>query len=201
MSDFYIASFSLEEDSLCHYGRPGMKWGQHIFGKENKSNKRLRKETKKSLKRLRALEENVRNKNAIRQPAKDNVRRAEAALEENIKLYGKKKLFESKASKERRMQAIRTAEYNVERNRELADKAERLFEVASEAYKKEAKNVERLVNESIKAVGKENVRDIKYQKEAEDLVFKFINTGVRLPSANKQAKIILEAEKEYRDNN
>lgn len=201
MSDFYIASFSLEEDSLCHYGRPGMKWGQHIFGKENKSNKRLRKETKKSLKRLRALEENVRNKNAIRQPAKDNVRRAEAALEENIKLYGKKKLFESKASKERRMQAIRTAEYNVERNRELADKAERLFEVASEAYKKEAKNVERLVNESIKAVGKENVRDIKYQKEAEDLVFKFINTGVSLPSANKQAKIILEAEKEYRDNN
>lgn len=201
MRDFYIASFSLEEDSLSHYGRPGMKWGQHIFGKENKSNKRLRKETKKSLKRLRALEENVRNKNAIRQPAKDNVRRAEAALEENIKKYGKGKLFESKASKERRMQAIRTAEYNVERNRELADKAERLFEVASEAYKKEAKNVERLVNESIKAVGKENVRDIKYQKEAEDLVFKFINTGVRLPSANKQAKIILEAEKEYRDNN
>lgn len=201
MSDFYIASFSLEEDSLCHYGRPGMKWGQHIFGKENKSNKRLRKETKKSLKRLRVLEENVRNKNAIRQPAKDNVRRAEAALEENIKLYGKKKLFESKASKERRMQALRTAEYNVERNRELADKAERLFEVASEAYNKEAKNVERLVNESIKAVGKENVRDIKYQKEAEDLVFKFINTGVKLPSANKQAKIILEAEREYRDNN
>lgn len=201
MSDFYIASFSLDDDSLCHYGRPGMKWGQHIFGKENKSNKRLRKETKKSLKRLRALEENVRIKNAIRQPAKDSVRRAEAALEENIKKYGKGKLFESKASKERRMQAIRTAEYNVERNRELADKAERLFEVASEAYKKEAKNVERLVNESIKAVGKENVRDIKYQKEAEDLVFKFINTGVRLPSANKQAKIILEAEKEYRDNN
>ena len=201
MSEFYIASFSLEENSLCHYGRPGMKWGQHIFGKENKPNKRLRKETKKSLKRLRTLEENVRNKNAIRQPAKDNVRRAEAALEENIKKYGKGKLFESKASKERRMQAMRTAEYNVERNRELADKAERLFEVASEAYKKEAENVERLVNESIKAVGKENVRDIKYKKEAEDLVFKFIDTGVSLSSTNKQAKIILEAEREYRDNN
>ena len=201
MREYYIASFSLDEDSLCHYGRPGMKWGQYIFGKENKPNKRLRKETKKSLKRLRTLEENVRNKNAIRQPAKDNVRRAEAALEENIKKYGKGKLFESRASKERRMQAIRTAEYNVERNRELADKAERLFEVASEAYNKEAKNVERLVNESIKAVGKENVRDIKYQKEAEDLVFKFINTGVSLPSASKQAKIILEAEREYRDNN
>lgn len=34
MSDFYIASFSLDEDHLCHYGRPGMKWGQHIFGKD-----------------------------------------------------------------------------------------------------------------------------------------------------------------------
>ena len=87
MSEFYIASFSLDEDSLCHYGRPGMKWGQHIFGKENRSNKRLRKETKKSLKRLRALEENVRNKNAIRQPAKENVSRAEAALEENEQSY------------------------------------------------------------------------------------------------------------------
>lgn len=34
MSDFYIASFSLDSDTLCHYGRPGMKWYQHIFGKE-----------------------------------------------------------------------------------------------------------------------------------------------------------------------
>lgn len=34
MSEFYIASYSLDEDSLCHYGRPGMKWYQHIFGKE-----------------------------------------------------------------------------------------------------------------------------------------------------------------------
>lgn len=34
MNDFYIASFSLDEESLCHYGRKGMKWYQHIFGKE-----------------------------------------------------------------------------------------------------------------------------------------------------------------------
>lgn len=35
MNDFYIASYDLSgEDYLQHYGQKGMKWGQHIFGKE-----------------------------------------------------------------------------------------------------------------------------------------------------------------------
>lgn len=35
MNDFYIASYDLSgEDYLQHYGRKGMKWYQHIFGKE-----------------------------------------------------------------------------------------------------------------------------------------------------------------------
>jgi len=35
MNEFYIASYDLSgEDYLQHYGRKGMKWYQHIFGKE-----------------------------------------------------------------------------------------------------------------------------------------------------------------------
>lgn len=35
MNDFYIASYDLScEDYLQHYGRKGMKWYQHIFGKD-----------------------------------------------------------------------------------------------------------------------------------------------------------------------
>lgn len=35
MNNFYIASYDLSgEDYLQHYGRKGMKWYQHIFGKE-----------------------------------------------------------------------------------------------------------------------------------------------------------------------
>lgn len=51
MSEFYIASFSLDSDELYHYGRPGMKWYQHIFGKEASARRSAKKEAKNIIKR------------------------------------------------------------------------------------------------------------------------------------------------------
>ena len=35
--EYYISNLSEDGPSLYHHGRKGMKWGQHIFGKERKS--------------------------------------------------------------------------------------------------------------------------------------------------------------------
>ena len=35
--EYYISNLSEDSPSLYHTGRKGMKWGQHIFGKERKS--------------------------------------------------------------------------------------------------------------------------------------------------------------------
>ena len=35
--EYYISNLGADGPSLYHTGRKGMKWGQHIFGKERKS--------------------------------------------------------------------------------------------------------------------------------------------------------------------
>ena len=35
--EYYISNLGEDSPSLYHTGRKGMKWGQHIFGKERKS--------------------------------------------------------------------------------------------------------------------------------------------------------------------
>ena len=37
--EYYISNLSEDGPSLYHTGRKGMKWGQHIFGKERKSSR------------------------------------------------------------------------------------------------------------------------------------------------------------------
>lgn len=65
MSEYYIASFSLDEDSLCHYGRPGMKWYQHIFGKEP-SGRYTKKKRDKMVKKYGEKETRLREARSVR---------------------------------------------------------------------------------------------------------------------------------------
>jgi hypothetical protein len=64
MSEFYIASFSLNSNDLCHSGRKGMKWYQHIFGKEPSSKrtaKQRRAKQKAALKQANKINKTYLN--------------------------------------------------------------------------------------------------------------------------------------------
>ena len=72
-------------DELTHYGRLGMKWGQHIFGKDKTGSER-RTEKKKKL----TIREKLRNRKA------NKIEKARAAMVEQEVLRRKKILSDPK---------------------------------------------------------------------------------------------------------
>ena len=52
--EYYIGAMKCSDEEILHYGRLGMKWGKHIFGKEESSSSPRHGGTKKTRKEIRA---------------------------------------------------------------------------------------------------------------------------------------------------
>lgn len=172
MSNMYGFENLCSSEDISHHGTLGMKWGVRKYQNKNGSltpegiqrYKKMRKNIKTQTKRVRALEENLRNKADIAAPAQEKVKRSQSEYEETLKRNSKKKLFESRVHKEQRLEEIRRSEYALNKAKEDADRSKQVYKKASYIYEGEMKELVKMVNQAIKEYGDKNVNDIKFKE-------------------------------------
>lgn len=178
----------LSEDDLNHYGVLGMKWGQHLFGKDkNKTWSNRPKYTKEENKTRKDL---VRGVTAAQRNLKDRRKLAKTA---EMNLVRAKK--ENKAARQ-----MVVLPWNKSKKREIVAETERFVQEAmkdleiptadmarAKTYvKKQTKALQDFAEQMNSKYGAENIKQLKYKdsvtryEDGYGYVDKFVKTGVNM---------------------
>ena len=158
----------MEGNTLQHYGVKGMKWGQHIFTKEEKK-------TTKILKRhLAADKRHLRNMGEIHSESAGEYRTAEANFQKELRRPSL-----SRSKKQARIEDSSKILSNVGKKYE---KAQGDMLRADRIYDSDAKQYMNHIDGLVKKYGQENVNSIKTKEYrlGEEYTKELIKTGITL---------------------
>lgn len=153
-----------------HHGVIGMKWGVRRFQNKNgtltpegiKRYRQTRRDIWREAGKIGALEQNLRNKADIAAPAHNRIAPAQQAYERALQDNSRRRLFEGRAGRERRAEAIRKAEYALNEAKQTAAKSKALYNKASILYEKQVQKVNKMIESAIEEYGDSAVNKLEF---------------------------------------
>lgn len=161
MSEQYLVGTSYTDNDIYHYGRKGMKWGEHIYGKKLK-------------RQLAADKKNLKMRSKMSRQAADE-------YNSEYKKYQKELSRPSLSSKKKRAR-INEATARVHEAGVAREKARSEFLRAERVYDAGAKKYMDHVDSMVKKYGAENVKSVRTKTVSlgENYAKDVIRTGITL---------------------